>query len=138
MNADFGPLRAWLAAHPSPDEPVGVYQSGPESRTEDGHRVISLGYFDYGPAIDELWTAIDATDWDATDTTDYLAVTTRWQESNGVERVGPADVTRMDRATLLNQLRWIQRGERFCDGHWAAEWQAGTIHAAARALLALG
>ena len=36
-------------------------------------------------------------------------------------------IARADLATLCSLLTWMVRGERFCDGHWAAMLEQGHL-----------
>lgn len=108
-----------------------------EHREEDGVRVFTNGFYDYGPAFDALWSALDAAGWSHKDTGGYLDVVEQWRARQGVARISPEHLFEMDRFTLFNTLRWFQRGERFCDGIWAGAWSGGIFHAGARAMVAL-
>lgn len=135
--SDLRPLRDWLASHPSPDEPVATLHLGVPVSGE-GASVLGFPWHDYGPALPTFWEAVRATDWEAADTQDYMTIVDRWLGAAGADRLQPAHFARMDRATLYNALRWLDRGERFSDGLWARAFQDGLLHAAARALIALG
>lgn len=137
MSTALQALRDWLAAHPSPDEPVATW-SGGERRTQAGREVVSLPYPDYLPVIDTFWSALEGVPgWSPGQTGDYHAVVERWRAANAIDRIGVEHPARMDRATLLGFLRSIDRGERFCDGHWQDCFRGGLMHAAARALVAM-
>lgn len=135
---DLVPLRAWLAAHPTNEQPAGTMHGGEVTVLPDGTRSTTMPWVAYDPLLDELWTALAAAGWDEVDTRDYLDVVARWRTHTGREVIGLDDLAGMDRVTLFNALRWYNRGERFCDGLWSAAWQDGTLHAGARAVLALG
>jgi hypothetical protein len=133
------PLRDWLRAHPDPGERVAELRGGDAVVQPDGTRAVTFPHFAYSRAIDDFWTALDdVPGWSPEATGDYLAVTARWRERDGAGALDTAAFARMDRATLLHFLRWIDRGERFCDGHWASCFEQGFLHAAARALIAIG
>ena len=121
---DTVPLQHWLAEHPSTDEVVARWQS-PEGR---------FAFPDYTPTIPTFWDAVDAGGWPV-DTLDYPTVMAAWRQAHG-SALRVEQVVGMDRHTLFNALRAVQRGERFCDGAWEA-FRNGVLHAMARAVIAL-
>ena len=138
MSGDLAPLRAWLAAHPSPDEPVAESRGGAVRIREDETRSVSLPYPHYSATIDTFWAAVEAAGFEVPDTREYAAVVANWQRARKLDTIEPEHIATMDRPTLFAVMRQVQRGERFCDGLWSAEFNHGTFHACARAVLALG
>ncbi len=136
MSADLQPLRDWLAAHPTPEERIAEWGGGEAGQRENGTPAMTLPYPDYTPTIVAFWAALEAAGWREVDTSDYMAVTDRWSGTNQIGQVMPKHLAAMDRATLLNFLRSIERSERFCDGTWVSHFENGFLHAAAVALTA--
>lgn len=129
MSDELRPLREWLAAHPDPAERIATVAGG---ETVVPHPI-------YGRTTKAFWAAMKGVPgWTYQETGGYFDVTHRWLRAAGKRTVTPDDFTRMDRTTVLHFLRWIDRGERFCDGHWAGCLRQGLMHAAARALIAHG
>jgi hypothetical protein len=123
--------------HPRREETVARTRGGDVTVGADGTRVITTPWPDYTRTIPDFWDALTGVPgWSHGNTQDYLGVVRRWRESEKLDTILPEHLERMDRATLLNFLRWIDRGERFCDGHWSSAFKGGLFHAAARALIA--
>jgi hypothetical protein len=89
------------------------------------------GYCDYKSAMDRLWSAFAAAGLDSRPA-DY----NEWLQRTEAP-FDPDRIARMDEADLNMLLLAIRRGERFCDGHWAAMVRDGVFLAIAHRLLAL-
>jgi hypothetical protein len=89
------------------------------------------GYCDYKPAMDRLWSAFASAGFHGRPA-DYNAWLARTDAP-----FDPGRIATMDRPDLMMLLLAIQRGERFCDGHWGAMLRDGIFLAIARRLLAL-
>ena len=138
MTGDLRPLRDWLAAYPEPDPGAVAYREGSRTTQPDGTQHFTVGWYDYSPAFAAFWEALEASGWNHDETSRYDVVVREWKAWHGPDGIGARFAPIMDRRTLRNVLRFYQRGERFCDGMWATAWRDGFLHAAARALIALG
>lgn len=122
---DTALLERWLADHPSTDEVVA------EWRAPTG----GMSFPAYSATIDDFWEAVEALGWPV-ETRDYHAVLAAWRAEHA-EVADVEQIAAMDRHTLFNRLRSVQRSERFGDGNWEAAFRGGVMHALARALVAM-
>lgn len=122
---DTQPLQRWLASHPDSDENVAAWQA------PNG----GLAFPDYTATITTFWDAVEALGWPVA-TGDYIAVLAAWRKANG-GTLTIAQVGDLDRHTLFNALRAVQRSERFCDGAWEGAFRDGMLHALARAAITM-
>ncbi|MBX3097681.1 MAG: hypothetical protein KF812_12555 [Fimbriimonadaceae bacterium] len=115
----------------SPDFVAFTWPDLPE-RTENGVRVLQMPYPVYLEAVDQLWKAL----YDTTAYIDPYAPLPENPTQDGMlfSVLGahfPPDY--FETATLNQVRRYLvlcTRGERFCDGHIAGEFESGALHAA--------
>jgi hypothetical protein len=116
---------------------VAELRGGAVTSLANGKKRMTMPWPAYTATIPAFWAAMKGVPgWTYEATGENFEVTHRWLRANGTRTVKPDDFARMDVATVLHFVRWIDRGEKFCDGHWQGFYKQGLFHAAARALLA--
>ena len=122
---DLGPLRAALAELPPPERDMIADRAFPFGTS-------------YCRAIDAWWEAFAAAGFPGAGQHDYSTRIEAYCATHGIEDgIELRHVAAMDRDSLLNLLRLIQREERFCDGAWADWHRRGMFHAIAERCVAI-
>lgn len=121
---DLGPLRVMLAEQPAADRQIIAGRAFPFGTA-------------YVPAIDRWWEAFRAAGFPDVGQQAYSERIEHYCAARSIDGIEPRHVPEMDRETVLNLLRLIQREERFCDGAWADWYRRGLFHAIARRLIDL-
>lgn len=80
-----------------------------------------VGYPDYQPGMDRLWTAL----FDAGLSTVTPPAYNAWLARNEKPLTKVREIEALGREELLLRLFAIRRAERFCDGYWTGELEQG-------------
>ena len=93
-----------------------VVRWGGGARAADG--AISMPWPEYDEVVGALFRAASAAPW-----CDY-----NYQPTHAGRMANdPQAISQADLAQVRTMLTWCVRGERFCDGHWLAVLERGTV-----------